>query len=79
SSTELRSARFVFGKVRASFRIRPSRSFIPISRAPKVLCSMAPGANYMGGKRNAARARSKDTTGRAQKNHFTRQRRDILS
>ncbi|KAJ7352358.1 hypothetical protein DFH08DRAFT_990951 [Mycena albidolilacea] len=40
---------------------------------------MAPGANYMGGKRNAARARSKDTTGRAQRNHFTRQRRDILS
>ncbi|KAJ7746342.1 hypothetical protein B0H16DRAFT_1557108 [Mycena metata] len=40
---------------------------------------MAPGANYMGGKRNAARARSKDTTGRAHKNFFSRQRLDILS
>ncbi|KAJ7236264.1 hypothetical protein B0H12DRAFT_1140511 [Mycena haematopus] len=56
---------------------------------------MAPGANYMGGKRsntssfksapphgvsrNAARARSKDTTGRAHKNYFGRQRLDILS
>ncbi|KAJ7746335.1 hypothetical protein B0H16DRAFT_1557082 [Mycena metata] len=40
---------------------------------------MAPGANYMGGKRNAARARSKDATGRAHKNFFSRQRLDILS
>ncbi|KAJ6488114.1 hypothetical protein C8R47DRAFT_1320511 [Mycena vitilis] len=40
---------------------------------------MAPGANYMGGKRNAARARSKDTTGRVHKNYFGRQRLDILS
>ncbi|KAJ7183224.1 hypothetical protein C8R46DRAFT_1344105 [Mycena filopes] len=37
------------------------------------------GANYMGGKRNAARARSKDATGRAHKNFFGRQRLDILS
>ncbi|KAJ6608670.1 hypothetical protein B0H10DRAFT_2066904 [Mycena sp. CBHHK59/15] len=40
---------------------------------------MAPGANYMGGKRNAARARSKDITGRAHKNFFGRQRLHILS
>ncbi|KAJ7075143.1 hypothetical protein B0H15DRAFT_956713 [Mycena belliarum] len=40
---------------------------------------MAPGANYMGGKRNAARARSKDATGRRQKTFFSRQRLDILS
>ncbi|KAJ7510488.1 hypothetical protein B0H11DRAFT_2415869 [Mycena galericulata] len=40
---------------------------------------MAPGANYMGGKRNAARTRSKDTTGRVQKTFFSRQRLDILS
>ncbi|KAJ7045489.1 hypothetical protein C8F04DRAFT_436190 [Mycena alexandri] len=40
---------------------------------------MAPGANYMGGKRNAARTRCKDTTGRAHKNFFSRQRLDILS
>ncbi|KAK7032792.1 hypothetical protein R3P38DRAFT_771414 [Favolaschia claudopus] len=40
---------------------------------------MAPGANYMGGKRNAARARNKDSTGRTQKNHFSRQRLEILS
>nr|GAT52447.1 predicted protein [Mycena chlorophos] len=40
---------------------------------------MAPGANYMGGRRNAARTRSKDTVGRAQKNHFHRQRLDVLS
>ncbi|KAJ7690143.1 hypothetical protein B0H17DRAFT_1201930 [Mycena rosella] len=40
---------------------------------------MAPGANYMGGKRNAARARSKDATGRVHKNFFGRQRLDILS
>ncbi|KAF8841808.1 hypothetical protein BDN67DRAFT_489364 [Paxillus ammoniavirescens] len=32
------------------------------------------GANYMGGKRNAARARTKDAAGRAQKRHFGRQR-----
>ncbi|KAJ7911457.1 hypothetical protein B0H13DRAFT_2271983 [Mycena leptocephala] len=40
---------------------------------------MAPGANYMGGKRSAARARSKDTTSRAHKNFFSRQRLEILS
>ncbi|KAJ7650795.1 hypothetical protein FB45DRAFT_888812, partial [Roridomyces roridus] len=40
---------------------------------------MAPGANYMGGKRNAARARSKDTTRRTHKAHFGRQRLDILT
>ncbi|KAJ6577469.1 hypothetical protein B0H19DRAFT_1120075 [Mycena capillaripes] len=40
---------------------------------------MAPGANYMGGKRNAARARSKDMTKRTHKNFFSRQRLDILS
>ncbi|KAJ7760721.1 hypothetical protein DFH07DRAFT_771797 [Mycena maculata] len=40
---------------------------------------MAPGANYMGGKRNAARTRSKDTTGRVHKTHFGRQRLEILS
>ncbi|KAJ7163921.1 hypothetical protein C8R43DRAFT_1168728 [Mycena crocata] len=40
---------------------------------------MAPGANYMGGKRSAAKARSKDTTGRVHKNFFGRQRLDILS
>ncbi|KAJ7454670.1 hypothetical protein FB451DRAFT_1278904, partial [Mycena latifolia] len=39
---------------------------------------MAPGANYMGGKRNAARARSKDTS-RVHKTFFSRQRLDILS
>ncbi|KAG1887350.1 hypothetical protein F4604DRAFT_1245263 [Suillus subluteus] len=32
------------------------------------------GANYMGGKRNAARARTKDSTGRVQKRHFGQQR-----
>ncbi|KAG0694686.1 hypothetical protein DFH29DRAFT_1083719 [Suillus ampliporus] len=32
------------------------------------------GANYMGGKRNAARARTKDSTGRLQKRHFGQQR-----
>ncbi|KAJ7220182.1 hypothetical protein GGX14DRAFT_389551 [Mycena pura] len=43
--------------------------------------TMAPGANYMGGKRrsNAARARSKDTVARAQKHFFTRQRFDVFS
>ncbi|OCH95429.1 hypothetical protein OBBRIDRAFT_883983 [Obba rivulosa] len=40
------------------------------------------GANYMGGKRrvsNAVRARVKDAVGKAQKNHFGKQRLDILS
>ncbi|KAG2145391.1 uncharacterized protein EDB93DRAFT_521310 [Suillus bovinus] len=32
------------------------------------------GANYMGGRRNAARARTKDSTGRVQKRHFGQQR-----
>ncbi|KAH7884492.1 hypothetical protein F5I97DRAFT_1929350 [Phlebopus sp. FC_14] len=32
------------------------------------------GANYMGGKRNAARARTKDIAGRIQKRHFGKQR-----
>ncbi|CAK5269303.1 unnamed protein product [Mycena citricolor] len=32
------------------------------------------GTNYMGGKRNAARARTNDTTARTQKKHFSRQR-----
>ncbi|KAG2348022.1 hypothetical protein BDR05DRAFT_602085 [Suillus weaverae] len=32
------------------------------------------GANYMGGKRNAARARTKDSIGRVQKRHFGQQR-----
>ncbi|KAJ7056691.1 hypothetical protein C8F01DRAFT_1154601 [Mycena amicta] len=40
---------------------------------------MAPGTNYMGGRRNAARAKSRDTVGRAQKHHFSRQRLDIIS
>jgi hypothetical protein len=40
---------------------------------------MAPGANYMGGKRSAARARSKDSTGRVHKAYFGRQRLEILS
>ncbi|EMD34103.1 hypothetical protein CERSUDRAFT_125802 [Gelatoporia subvermispora B] len=37
------------------------------------------GANYMGGKRNAVRARAKDAVGKIQKNHFGKQRLDILS
>ncbi|KAF8071646.1 hypothetical protein FPV67DRAFT_1778839 [Lyophyllum atratum] len=37
------------------------------------------GANYMGGKRNAAKARSKDSTGRIQKGFFGRRRLDMLS
>ncbi|KAH7903303.1 hypothetical protein BJ138DRAFT_1131424 [Hygrophoropsis aurantiaca] len=32
------------------------------------------GANYMGGKRNAAKARTKDKTGRIHKGHFGKQR-----
>ncbi|KAF8559100.1 hypothetical protein OG21DRAFT_878220 [Imleria badia] len=32
------------------------------------------GANYMGGKRNTARAKSKDVVGRAQRRHFGKQR-----
>ncbi|KAH9902817.1 hypothetical protein C8Q73DRAFT_22876 [Cubamyces lactineus] len=37
-----------------------------------------PGANYMGGKRNAARARVKDATGKVQRNHFGKKRFEIL-
>ncbi|CCM04997.1 uncharacterized protein FIBRA_07195 [Fibroporia radiculosa] len=37
------------------------------------------GANYMGGKRNAARARVKDTAGRAQKSYFGKQRLGMLA
>ncbi|KAI0322534.1 hypothetical protein OF83DRAFT_1080127 [Amylostereum chailletii] len=36
------------------------------------------GANYMGGKRNMAKSRSKDWTGKAQKNHFGTQRIAVL-
>ncbi|KAF8183409.1 hypothetical protein BJ912DRAFT_1144857 [Pholiota molesta] len=38
-----------------------------------------PGANYMGGRRNVMKARVKDAVGRQQKDHFGRQRLDILS
>ncbi|KIJ98472.1 hypothetical protein K443DRAFT_133423 [Laccaria amethystina LaAM-08-1] len=38
-----------------------------------------PGANYMGGKRNAAKARTRDVVGRQQKGFFGRQRLNILS
>ncbi|KAG6916172.1 hypothetical protein DXG01_008145 [Tephrocybe rancida] len=38
-----------------------------------------PGANYMGGKRNAAKARAKDSTGRIQKGYFGRKRLNMLS
>ncbi|KAI0768090.1 hypothetical protein BD413DRAFT_566680 [Trametes elegans] len=37
-----------------------------------------PGANYMGGKRNAARARIKDATGKVQRDHFGKKRFEIL-
>ncbi|XP_006459041.1 hypothetical protein AGABI2DRAFT_116000 [Agaricus bisporus var. bisporus H97] len=37
------------------------------------------GANYMGGRRNAAKARSRDKTGRIQKDFFGRRRLNILS
>ncbi|KAI5122750.1 hypothetical protein M0805_009833 [Coniferiporia weirii] len=37
------------------------------------------GANYMGGRRNAARARTKDVAGRVQKGHFSKQRHQILA
>ncbi|KZV74351.1 hypothetical protein PENSPDRAFT_749310 [Peniophora sp. CONT] len=36
------------------------------------------GANYMGGKRNSARTRSKDSRGRAEKHHFGRKRVELL-
>ncbi|THH09030.1 hypothetical protein EW145_g2304 [Phellinidium pouzarii] len=36
------------------------------------------GANYMGGRRNAARARTKDIASRVQKGHFSKQRHQIL-
>ncbi|KAH8833957.1 hypothetical protein DL96DRAFT_1756050 [Flagelloscypha sp. PMI_526] len=38
-----------------------------------------PGANYMGGKRNSAKQRNKDSTSRAQKIFFKRQKLDHLS
>ncbi|KAH9928649.1 uncharacterized protein B0H18DRAFT_1117842 [Fomitopsis serialis] len=37
------------------------------------------GANYMGGKRNFARARAKDAAGKAQRNHFGKQRLGVLT
>ncbi|KZT73132.1 hypothetical protein DAEQUDRAFT_508459 [Daedalea quercina L-15889] len=37
------------------------------------------GANYMGGKRNFVRARAKDAAGKAQRNHFGKQRLGILA
>ncbi|KAF9448654.1 hypothetical protein P691DRAFT_800434 [Macrolepiota fuliginosa MF-IS2] len=37
------------------------------------------GANYTGGRRNAAKARSRDKTGRIQKDFFGRRRLNILS
>ncbi|KAF7327403.1 hypothetical protein MKEN_00318100 [Mycena kentingensis (nom. inval.)] len=37
------------------------------------------GTNYMGGKRNAARVRTKDTASRAQKQHFQRQKLQIMA
>ncbi|KAI0671568.1 hypothetical protein C8Q78DRAFT_782650 [Trametes maxima] len=37
-----------------------------------------PGANYMGGKRNAARARVKDAAGKVQRDHFGKKRFEIL-
>jgi hypothetical protein len=37
------------------------------------------GANYTGGRRNAAKARAKDTTGRLQRGHFSKQRLGILT
>ncbi|KAF7312046.1 hypothetical protein MIND_00216700 [Mycena indigotica] len=40
---------------------------------------MAPGTNYMGGKRNAARSKTKDAATRAQKLHFNRQRLDVMT
>ncbi|RPD61121.1 hypothetical protein L226DRAFT_56940 [Lentinus tigrinus ALCF2SS1-7] len=36
------------------------------------------GANYMGGKRNAARARVKDAAGKAQRSHFGKKRFEVL-
>ncbi|KAI0649295.1 hypothetical protein C8Q79DRAFT_504832 [Trametes meyenii] len=37
-----------------------------------------PGANYMGGKRNTARARVKDAAGKVQRDHFGKKRFEIL-
>lgn len=37
------------------------------------------GANYTGGRRNAAKVRSKDSTGRLQRGHFSKQRLGILT
>lgn len=37
------------------------------------------GANYTGGRRSAAKARSKDTTARLQRGHFSKQRLGILT
>ncbi|RDX57550.1 hypothetical protein OH76DRAFT_52605 [Lentinus brumalis] len=36
------------------------------------------GANYMGGKRNAARARGKDAASKAQRSHFGKKRFEVL-
>ncbi|KAI0041200.1 hypothetical protein FA95DRAFT_1683362, partial [Auriscalpium vulgare] len=38
-----------------------------------------PGANYMGGKRNFAKARSRDYNRRVQKSHFGKKRAEVLS
>ncbi|KIP11169.1 hypothetical protein PHLGIDRAFT_157855 [Phlebiopsis gigantea 11061_1 CR5-6] len=37
------------------------------------------GANYMGGRRNAAKARVRDTDGRLQRSHFSKQRFPVLA
>ncbi|TBU32528.1 hypothetical protein BD311DRAFT_543310 [Dichomitus squalens] len=37
-----------------------------------------PGANYMGGKRNAARARVRDAEGKVQRSHFGKKRFEVL-
>ncbi|KAI0091369.1 hypothetical protein BDY19DRAFT_991928 [Irpex rosettiformis] len=37
------------------------------------------GANYMGGRRNAMKARARDTDGKLQKNHFGKQRLSVLT
>ncbi|KAI0806304.1 hypothetical protein BC629DRAFT_1158796 [Irpex lacteus] len=37
------------------------------------------GANYMGGRRNAVKARVRDTDGKLQKSHFGKQRLNILA
>ncbi|KAL1949251.1 hypothetical protein VTO73DRAFT_8132 [Trametes versicolor] len=53
----------------------------PPSISPAAIClrsTKMPGANYMGGKRNAARARGKDATGKVQRSHFGKKRFEIL-